>query len=160
MRLFSLVQIGMIYLRHEKLHFTGSIIWAYFVILLFAGVFTLVSIFHLLSIALKVNVAWKRLKLLNITDLAVLITWSFGPATILLLISSELVITYQKSQYLIYCTICRVYFVVTAILRFILTVFGGRYLNKMSKVNEANEVGDDYTFILLMALFCKEYQRL
>ena len=44
-------------------------------------------------------------------------------------------------------------------MRLLVTLLSSRYVNKMILLNEANDVGDEYTRSLLMALYCKEYLR-
>lgn len=134
-------------------------------LLIIGGILSIISAFHVIVILKKLLTPFQAVKMLNVTDFAVLISWLFGPLVLLLLIS------FQKCNVLVppstrvdgdlkYCDYRNTSGTMLAILaaaRLLLVVPMNRFVNKMAKVNEANNLGSDGTFTILYGLFRKDY---
>lgn len=134
-------------------------------LLILGAILSLVSGFHVIVLLKRFANPFQSLKMVNVTDLAVLISWVYGPLLVLLLISFQECNVVRapakrsesSQSYCGYRNTAATGFAILAAIRFLLAVPMNRYVNKMSKVNEANNLGSDGTFTTLYGLFRKDY---
>lgn len=134
-------------------------------LLILGGILSIISAFHVIVILKKILTPVQALKMLNVTDFAVLISWLYGPLVLLLLLSFQkcnvLLPPATRAQsdlkYCDYRNSSGSALAILAAVRLLLVVPMNRFVNKMAKVNEANNLGTDGTFTILYGLFRKDY---
>lgn len=174
--------VYVLFQRHQTL--TGnanapvSLLHNLFILLGLTGLCSLLTLSQLVMILTKI-LTCDRLKTrlclrsarspVNITDLALLIAMIFGPCSLVYLIFNDMSVAETDPGRKSLCSLpspvrkVSVYAMaaiwIASTFRLLLTTFSSRFINKMITFNEANDVGDEYTRSLIMALYCKEYLR-